>query len=339
MSIPRAWQFVGAAVGWLLLISTLHFWLNFDHSRKKVVSMGYMPVITNLAAPLLDYASSTRDDVRFKAIKFSSFAEMAEALRQDEIEAAFIIAPLAVVLHQQDKDIKVVYIGNRHESTLVARKGLHVKSLRDLVGKTVAVPMRFSGHNLCLLRMMEKQGLEGRINIVELNPPDMSSAMATGSLDAYFVGEPFAAQTMRQDLADLVFPVEEVWNDFICNLVIVKQQLIEQEPEIVRMLVQGAVRSGFWAQNHPNQAAVIAARYWNQPPDLVKYALTMPPGRIVYDQYLPKKEELQEIADLMVHFKLIKNNDTKGLVDDRFARSVGAKHVEELGDIFQSGAM
>ena len=90
--------------------------------------------------------------VFFEAVKFSSFAEMAEALRNDSIQAAFIIAPLAVVLRQQGVDVKVVLIGNRNESTLVARKTLGAKRLEDLAGSTIAVPMRFSGHNICLLK-------------------------------------------------------------------------------------------------------------------------------------------------------------------------------------------
>ncbi len=324
-------------MSWLVCISLLHFWLNFDHNNsKKIVSMGYMPVITNLAAPLLDHASKENNDIYFKALKFSSFAEMADALRHGEIQAAFIIAPLAVVLHQQSADVKIVYIGNRHESTFVARKDLHVQSLHDLVGKTVAVPMRFSGHNLSIHKSMEAQGLTGKINIVELNPPDMSAALITGALDAYFVGEPFAAQTLKNGAANLVYHVEDVWDSFICNLVLVKESLIDEEPETVRMLVEGAVRSGFWAKKHPGQAAEIAAQYWNQPVDLVEYALTNPSGRIVYDQFMPIESEIQEIAELMVKFDLIKNDNTSGLVDDQFTRSIHPEPVEKLEDIFTS---
>ena len=126
------------AAGWLVLICWLHYWLNFEHTGRQVIRMGYMPVITNLACPLLDYASKESGQVRFEALKFSSFAEMGEALRGDQIQAAFIIAPLAVVLHQQGAGVKIVYIGNRHESTLVYRKDLKVKSFRDLAGKSIA---------------------------------------------------------------------------------------------------------------------------------------------------------------------------------------------------------
>ena len=337
ISLSKVWLFAAGAASWLVLISALHLWLNFDHGSKKIISMGYMPVITNLAAPLLDHVSSKNEGIYFKALKFSSFAEMAEALRHDEIQAAFMIAPLAVVLHQQSEDMKIVYIGNRHESTFVARKELNVRSLRDLRGKTVAIPMRYSGHNLSLLKMMEEQGLTGQIDIVELNPPDMSSALIAGSLDGYFVGEPFAAQTLRNGTASLVYHVEDVWESFICNLVLVKQSLIDNEPETVRMLVEGAARSGLWAKKHPHQAARIAARYWNQQADLVEYALTEPVGRIVYDQFVPKEDEIQELADMMLRFKLIDNNNISGLIDDRFALAVPLDPIEEIEDIFTPG--
>ena len=184
------------AIFWFVLISTAHYELNMEKQDRKQITMGYMPVVTNLASPILDYVSRGGDGLRFKALKFSSFAEMAESLRNGQIDAAFIIAPLAIELRQQGEDVKVVYIGNRHESTLVGRKDLNINSLEDLVGKTVAVPMRYSGHNLSILQLIEENGLQGRINVVEMNPPDMAAALSTGSLDAYYVGEPFAASTL-----------------------------------------------------------------------------------------------------------------------------------------------
>ena len=331
----KSLSFALGSVLWIILISGLHWWLNFDHGDQKIVKMGYMPVVTNMAAPLLDYVSTKDSEVHFKALKFSSFAEMGEALRNDKIQVAFIIAPLSIVLRQQGSDVKIVYIGNRHESTLVTRKDLHIKDIQGLAGKTVAVPMRFSGHNLSLLRLMEENNMRGEINVVELNPPDMASALVAGALDAYYVGEPFAVKTLKSGHADLLFNVEEVWPSFICNLVIVKQSLIEEDPELVQKFVNGAVRSGIWAEKHPDEAAEIAARYWSQPAELVKYALHTSGGRTIFNQYLPKIEEMQEIADLMVRYKLIDSNKIDGLVEQRFAKNADTEHVETIDDILQ----
>jgi len=329
------WRYGIMAAAWLIVITILHCSLNIHREDREVVRMGYMPVVTNLAAPLLDFVSLDKGPYRFQAIKFASFAEMAESLRNGHIDAAYMIAPLAVVLRQQKENVRIVYIGNRHESTLVARKDLAIRTIDDLAGKTLAVPMRYSGHHLGILRAMEARGMSGAINIVEMNPPDMASALSSGALDAYFVGEPFAAQTVLSGDARVVNYVEDLWPHFICNLVIVKQDFIDKRPEAVAQLVQSAMRSGLWAEQHPDEAAVIAARYWNQPPDLIRYALTTPRARIDYQRSIPQSSEIQLLADLMVQYKLIDHNDTTGLVEDRFAREADLKNISNVGSILR----
>lgn len=329
-----AWRTAIIIPFWLVLIAAMHQQLNTaEDTGRKQITMGYMPVVTNLAAPILDYASKEGEGLRFKALKFSSFAEMAESLRNGQIDAAFIIAPLAIELRQQGEDVKIVYIGNRHESTLVARSGLGVNSIHDLIGKTVAVPMRYSGHNLSILQLIENNGLEGRIKIVEMNPPDMAAALAAGSLDAYYVGEPFAATTLKSGDAELVHYVEDVWNGFICNLVLVRQDLIDNDPAAVKALVDGAARSGLWAQANTIEAAEIASKYWNQSLDLIEYAMTTPDDRIRFDKFVPEEEEMQYMANLMQHFGLIESNNISGLVDDSFARNADLQDIEGLESI------
>ena len=295
--------------------------------------MGYMPVITNLAAPILDHATVNGDGIRFSSIKFASFAEMAEALRNNKIQVAFMIAPLSIVLRQQGEDVKIIYIGNRHESTLVVRKDLNVNKVSDLAGRTVAIPMRYSGHNISIMQLMEENSLVGQIKVVEMNPPDMASALTAGSLDAYYVGEPFAAQTLKSGDAKVLRYVKDVWPNFICNLAMVRSDFIENNPEIVKTLVQGAARSGIWAEKNCKEAAKIASRYWNQPVELVEFALTTPENRIAYDQFIPREEEIQHLADLMVRFNLLKSNDISGLVDDRFAKTADLRGVSDLTTI------
>ena len=332
--VTTGWRILIVALVWLGIITWLHFSFNFEVTNRPILRMGYMPVVANLACPLLDYASEGQQGLRFEALKFSSFAEMGEALRKGDIQAAFIIAPLSVVLHQQGAGVRIVYIGNRHESTLVYRKDLNVKSFADLAGKSIAVPLRYSGHNLCIRRLAEQFGIsDANLNIVEINPPDMAAALAVGSLDAYFVGEPFAAKTVLAGESKVLYYVEQVWPDFICNLMIVRKDFIDTNPNHVRLLVQGAARSGLWASKHPKEAAKIASKYWNQPLEIVEYALTQPPDRTVYNRFVPKEDEIRFMADLMVHFKLLTCNDTSGLVYDKFAVEADLKGITDFGSI------
>ena len=329
------WRYCLIALGWLIIISLLQYHFDYQHEERKVIRMGYMPVITNLAAALIDQASEDAGEYRFRAIKFSSFAEMAEALRNNHIDAAFIIAPLAIVLRQSGEDVKIVYIGNRHESTLVVRKGLHIKKIDDLSGRTLAVPMRYSGHYLEALRLQDEHSLTPAINIVEMNPPDMASALACGSLDAYFVGEPFAAQTILSGDAEVFCYAEDLAPEFICNLLLVKQDLIDRNARSVQHLVAAAARSGIWAASHPAAAAGIAARFWSQAADVIEFALTTPQSRIEYDHFIPDPAEIKNMAEMMVRYHLLESSTIDGLVNWHFARSVNLEGIFDFKSIIQ----
>jgi NitT/TauT family transport system substrate-binding protein len=325
-------RLVGAAAGWLVLISALHYWRNGDHFTGRTIKLAHMPVIANLAAPLLDEASRG-DQLRFVAVKYGSFAEMADAFRTRNVDVAFIIAPLPLVLRSQGVPAKIVYIGNRHESTLVARRELNVPrgGVALLAGRTVAVPLKFSGHNLALRRLLAKEGLTtGSVRVVEMQPPDMAAALQAGSLDAYFVGEPFAAKSVKAGLATVVQYVEDDWPGFICNLMIVREELIAAEPEIVRRLVHGAIRSSAWAEAHPDGAAAIAGRRWGQDPALLRYAIGTPPGRVRFRQGVPKPAEILEIYREMAAAGLIdgkREELAREVVDDSFALSADTSGI------------
>jgi NitT/TauT family transport system substrate-binding protein len=195
--------------------------------------------------------------------------------------------------------------------------------------------MRYSGHKICLLKMIEDKGLDGSLRVVEMNPPDMASALTTGALDAYFVGEPFAIQTVLSGDATVVSYAESLWPNFICNLVLVKNSWLNNNRSAARKLVETAARSGLWAGRHPNEAAQIVADYWNQSVELVRHALTNPNRPVIFDRFVPHPAELQEMADLMVRYELIPHADITGLVDNRFALAASIKGIDDLDDLLR----
>ena len=71
--LSTGWVVTLIAIGWLVLISWFHWLTNFETHDRPVMRMGYMPVVTNLACPLLDYASKEGTGLRFEALKFLFF--------------------------------------------------------------------------------------------------------------------------------------------------------------------------------------------------------------------------------------------------------------------------
>ena len=89
---------------------------------------------------------------------FQGFPEIKEALISNRVQAAFIVAPLALALRAQGVPIKIVYLGHRYGSAVVVRKDGPIKTFADMRGRTIAIPSRFSDERLLLFRAMKVVG-------------------------------------------------------------------------------------------------------------------------------------------------------------------------------------
>ena len=287
---------------------------------KEELAIGFLPVTCHLTCPVTDFATRTSSRHRFTSQRFTDWPSVAEALKSGRLRASFLIAPLAMKLREQGVPIKIVYLGHRDGSTLMVRRDDPAKSMRDLRGKTFAVPSKFSNQYLVVRALMEKQGVpEDSIKFVEMPPPDMPGALSARAIDAYFVGEPFAAKSEVDGDGHVLYFAKDIWPNFISCVLVVNENLIRENPEEIRDLVRGIAQSGAWAEEHRVEAAKIAAPFYRQKESLVKYVLTTPPDRVSYTMLTPGDAEIQGIADAALRAGILKRPaDIRDLVDRQF---------------------
>ena len=90
-----------------------------------------------------------------------------------------MIAPLAMKLREQGVKVRIAYLGHRDGSTVIVRKDLPARSLRDLKGLNFAIPSKYSNQYLVIRKLMKDEGVDpATIKFVELPPPDMPGALA-----------------------------------------------------------------------------------------------------------------------------------------------------------------
>src|SRR5690348_5096003 len=148
--------------GWLVLISAMHAALNVNWAAvlndyqprdSRKISVAYIPVTCQLTCPVTDYISKLSDNGEiFLPRLFQGFPEIKEALISNRMQAAFIVAPLAIALRAQGVPLKVVYLGHRYGSAVVVRKDGPIKTMADLKGRIIAIPSRFSDERLIVFR-------------------------------------------------------------------------------------------------------------------------------------------------------------------------------------------
>src|SRR3954452_2206872 len=266
---------------------------------RETLAVGFLPVTCHLTCPVTDYASKTSRATRFESQRFTDFPTVVETVKSGRLDATFMIAPLAMKLREQGVKVRIAYLGHRDGSTVIVRKDLPARSLRDLRGRTFAIPSKYSNQNLVIRKLMADEGVDpSEIRFVEMAPPDMPSALAARAIDAYFIGEPHAARAELDGTGRVLYHAKDIWPRFISCVLVVTERLIEQRPAVVRDLVRGNAESGEWAETHRLDAARLVAPYFRQDEKLVRYVLTQPPDRVSYRQLTPTDAEMQEIADM-----------------------------------------
>ena len=326
-------------LAWLVTISALHGYLNvnwgsilndYQPPAKRKINVAYIPVTCQLTCPVTDYISKlSQNGEIFLPRLFQGFPEIKEALISNKMQAAFIVAPLAIALRAQGVPIKVVYLGHRYGSAVVVRKNGPIKTFADLRGHTIAIPSRFSDERLLVFRAMKVWGIKpSEVKMVEMAPPDVAGAMAVGAIDAFVMGEPFPSQAEIGGYGRILFQAREYWPDYMSCILVVQQDLIDKRPEVVQRLVDGIARSGLWLDKgkpeRVDAADFVGRFYYNQKPALLRWALTKPLDRVMYAPLAPRKADFDMVRDLMIETGVLnKKINFEDYTDARF--SDGAK--------------
>ncbi len=274
---------------------------------RELLTVGFLPVTCHLTCPVTDFATKTSKSTRFVSQRFTDFPTVVESMKAGRLDASFMIAPLAMKMREQGVRVKILYLGHRDGSEIMVRKDLPATSLRDLRGKVFAIPSKYSNQNLVVHKLMQEQGVRPEeIRFVEMPPPDMPGALAAKAIDAYFVGEPFAAKAELDGSGRVLYYAKDIWPHFISCVLVAKESLIQSRPAVVKDLVRGIAQSGEWAETHRMDAAKVVSPYFRQDEKVVRYVLMQPPDRVSYRMLNPTDAEMEKIRDMGIEAGILK---------------------------------
>ena len=322
-------------LGWILVVTAAHSYLNVNWAsilndyvpaEKRKFNVAFIPVTCHLACPVTDYISKfSKAGEIFLPRMFQGFPEIKEALIANKMQAAFMVAPMAMALRAQGVPIRIVYLGHRYGSAVVVRKDGPIKTFADMRGHTIAIPTRFSDERLMVYRAAKKFGVDPKeFRMVEMAPPDVAGALAAKAIDAFSMGEPFPSQAEMGGYGRVLLYAREIWPDYMSCVLVVRQDMIDSRPDAVQILVDGIARSGLWLQQgkeyKDNAADFVGRFYYNQKPALLRWALTNPMDRVTYDRLEPRKADFDMVRDLMMETGLLTRKlDFDEYIDTRFA--------------------
>jgi NitT/TauT family transport system substrate-binding protein len=310
-----------------------------SHEKANALTVGGLPVTCNLTLPV---TCSARDAVnlnlpsgaaqfKYQYSKYSGWPEIKESLMAGRIQAGYMLAPLVMDLADKGIPLKIVSLGHRSGAVIMVRTDSAIANFRQLAGKRVAIPSRFAVDFLFLRRMLAEEGMKtDDVVIVEMAPPDMPAALYAKAVDAYCTGEPFGAAAQSAGYARPLRMTRDEWPKYMCCVLTVREELIQQNPAMVQDLVNYVLGAGSWLDQgaaNREKAVQIAAgpTFFNQDPKIIRFVMQNPSDRVTYGDLKMIPSEFDELMRMSLEAGNLKRAvPYEKYVDEQFARRAQA---------------
>jgi NitT/TauT family transport system substrate-binding protein len=282
--------------------------------KDAPLMVGGLPVTCNLTLPVACTAKAAMNATappgaprfRYEYSKYSGWPEIKESLMAGRIQAGYMLAPLVMDLADKKIPVKIVSLGHRSGAVIMVRTDSTVQNFRELAGKRIAIPSRFAVDFLFLRKMLAREHMTPEdIEIVEMAPPDMPAALYAKAVDAYCTGEPFGAAAQRAGYARPLRMTRDEWRNYICCVLTVREELIQQNRALVQDLVDHVLGAGIWLdaeQKNRDTAVEIAAGrdFFNQDPNILRFVMENPTDRVTYGDLRMIRPEFEELMQLSI---------------------------------------
>ncbi|GGF58391.1 hypothetical protein GCM10007301_17550 [Azorhizobium oxalatiphilum] len=236
------------------------------------VRVGYLP-ITDATPLLVAHGKGFYEAEGLKAEKpvlFRSWAQIVEAFLSGQVNVVHLLSPITVWARYGSKAPAKVVAWN-HTAGSGLSVGPDIQSVKDLGGKTVAIPFWYSIHNVVLQTLLRENGLTpvskktgapaaNEVNLAIMAPADMVPALAANQIAGYIVAEPFNAAAEVLKVGRVLRFTGDVWKDHACCVVFMQEKDLNERPEWSQKVVNAMVKAQAWTRTNRGETAELLSK-------------------------------------------------------------------------------
>ena len=251
-----------------ILLGILFFTFFGECFSEKEIPIGMAVEFMDHAAGA--YISQDKGWFEEEGLNFTSYESyvtgmaLASALARGDIQVAYMCLIPAINVYTNAKvPIKIVAGTHKYGYGLVVNPE-KIKSVKDLEKPGIRIGCVREGGavDVLLHKTIDRYNLDEKKilnNIQRMNPPKQVLAIKTRQLDAAFLPEQWTTMAEESDFKMLLMS-QNVWPEMQGSVLVVKEELIRDHPEIVEKLVKISQKATDWINQHPQEAAEIVAR-------------------------------------------------------------------------------
>jgi NitT/TauT family transport system substrate-binding protein len=196
-------------------------------------------------------------DIQYFESGVNTYAALASG--KADISMAFIANFLVAI----DQDAPIVLLGGVHTGCYELFGTERVQAIRDLKGKTVAVPELGSPHQLFVSSMMAFVGLDPRrdVNFAELSPAQSIELLAEGKIDALMGFPPVPQELRERKIGHVVVSsgIDRPWSQYFCCILATNREFVGRHPVATKRALRAILKAAQFCSAEPERAALLVA--------------------------------------------------------------------------------
>lgn len=214
-----------------------------EKQKKTEIHIGYFPNITHAQALVMKakglLEAELGKEYEITWISFPAGPSEVTALFAGEIDIGYIGPVPAISANvNSEGDIRVIAGGTVGGAALVVGQSENILEVKDLVGKTVALPQFGNTQHLCLLKLLKENNLtvgekENQVNVVAVENAQVRTLLDRREIAAAYVPEPWGSTLESSGAAKVLSEGDELGDEALPVAVVVgRKEFLDENREV-----------------------------------------------------------------------------------------------------------
>ena len=164
---------------------------------------------------------------------------------------------------QLDANVPIVLLGGIHVGCYELFGTERVHAIRDLKGKTVAIPALGSPHHTFLASMAAHVGIDPSkdINFVTHLVSDSARLLAERKVDALMAFPPVPQELREKKIGHVIVNsgLDRPWSQYFCCLLAANQEFVRKRPVATKRALRAIIKATHFCSVEPERAARMVA--------------------------------------------------------------------------------
>lgn len=279
-----------------------------DPGEPDRVTVGVIPILD--VAPIylgVEKGFFSERDIELSLETAEGGAAIVPAVVSGQYQFGFSNVISMLLAHSKGLPIKVVSNGvnstgvdGEDFAALMVKGDSPIQSAADLEGRTVAANTLQNIVDTSVRASVRKAGGDpAKVEFTALPFPEQPAALASGNVDAVFVVEPFQQAVLAQGGRKIASSYVDTAPNLTVAVYFASQQLISEDPDLVKRFTEAMQESLSYADAHPDEARAIIGTYTEIAPEVIE-EVTLPkwPAEI-------NRESVDTLAELALEDGLL----------------------------------